>query len=409
MYFPREEYEARWKRVRATMRARGHETLVIWQRSAGGFDRAGDVYWLTNYASSASGQEPSREGLSIGRGFAAVLFHRGRDPELHIAEAVRDIDVSELACGEIVTHAIDLPTGLAERLRVLGIEGPVSYVGDDFLPALFDRRLRRAAPAVEWIPDDWLLTDAQNIKSARELEAYRTAGDIATRSLNAIMVALIEGEPESEAAARGGAVVLRAGGGFQRVSIHHGAPSEVAMWSNPMYGFSTTAPRPGDMVRGWIYGPLFQGYWLDPGRSAVCGNKPTMPQREVIEGVNSIVTTIMAAIRPGVTPRQASIVGEAAARRVGYFDHPQAASIWGIFGHGLGSYFKPPLLPSTDPAHCADPKGYFHLDEPFRPGMVATVEAFLTHTGVGTGTCEQCFIVTEEGIELLTHTPLIFW
>ena len=97
MYFPREEYEARWKRVRATMRARGHETLVIWQRSAGGFDRAGDVYWLTNYASSASGQEPSREGLAIGRGFAAVLFHRGRDPELHIAEAVRDIDVSELS------------------------------------------------------------------------------------------------------------------------------------------------------------------------------------------------------------------------------------------------------------------------------------------------------------------------
>ena len=253
------------------------------------------------------------------------------------------------------------------------------------------------------------MIDAQNIKSARELETYRTAGDIATRSLNAIMEALIAGETEAEAAARGGAVVLRAGGGFQRVSMHHGPPSEFTMWSNPMYGFSTTAPKPGDMVRGWVYGPLFQGYWLDPGRSAVCGNKPTQAQKDVIEGVNSIVTTIMAAIRPGVTPRQASVIGEAAARLVGYFDYPQRASMWGIFGHGLGSYFKPPLMLSTDPANAVDPKGYFHLDDPYRSGMVATVEAFLTHTHVGTATCEQCFIVTDDGTELITNTPLVWW
>jgi Xaa-Pro dipeptidase len=71
MYFPREEYVSRWERVQAAMQARGHETLLVSQRSGGGFDRAGDVYWLTNYASSASGQEPSREGMSVGRGFAS--------------------------------------------------------------------------------------------------------------------------------------------------------------------------------------------------------------------------------------------------------------------------------------------------------------------------------------------------
>ena len=181
------------------------------------------------------------------------------------------------------------------------------------------------------------------------------------------------------------------------------------MWSNPLYGFSTTAPKPGDMVRGWIYGPIFQGYRLDPGRSAVCGNRPTSSQRAVIEGVNLIVTTLLEAVKPGATPREVSVIGEAAARRVGYFDHPQAASLWGIFGHGLGTYFKPPLLPAVDPSTCIDAKGYLHLDDPFRPGMVASVEAFLTHTGVGTATCEQCFLLTDEGIELLTHTPLIHW
>jgi len=94
------------------MRERGYETLVVWQRSAGGFDRAGDVYWLTNYASSASGQEPSRDGVSIGRGFAAVLFRAGLDPELHIAEAVQLIDTSQLVCGEIFSHTTDPSSGL---------------------------------------------------------------------------------------------------------------------------------------------------------------------------------------------------------------------------------------------------------------------------------------------------------
>jgi hypothetical protein len=49
--------------------------------------------------------------------------------------------------------------------------------------------------------------------------------------------------------------------------------------------------------------------------TAVCGNQPTAAPRAVIEGVNSIVTTVMDAIRQGVTPREVSIIGETAARR----------------------------------------------------------------------------------------------
>ena len=408
MYFPREEYEERWHRVGTAMQERGHETLVVWQRSAGGFDRASDVYWLTNYGSLASGQEPAQEGVDVGRGFAAVVFHRGRDPELHIAEPVEFIDRSRLACGEIVSHPGDLPTGLGRRLRAMGVEGPVAYVGEDLLPVLFDRLLRRAAPAIEWTADNLVMIGPQYIKSRRELEAYRTCGEIATRSLSAVMEALIAGETEAEAAARGAGVILRAGGGFQRIGINHGPKCETVMWSDPMYSFSTIAPSRGDIVRGWVYGPLFQGYWIDPGRSAVCGNNPTGAQRALIEGVNSIVTTVMDAVRPGVTPREVSIIGEAAARRVGYFDHPQPSSLWGSFGHGLGSFWMPPTLPSHDPSNAPDPGGW-HFDDPFRAGMVATTEAFLTHTGVGMGTCEQCFIVTDTGIELLTTTPLVHW
>lgn len=409
MYFPRHEYEDRWKRVRAEMRIRGHQTLVVWQRSAGGFDRAGHGYWLTNYASLASGQEPSRSGISVGSGFAAIVFRGDREPELHIAEPVEAVDVTRIVAGEIYSHSTDLPGGLGKHLSRRGVEGPVTYVGEDFLPVLFDRSLRAATPQIQWIADDVVMVEPQYVKSPLELEAYRRAGDIATRSLNALMQALIAGESESEAAARAASVIIRAGGGFQRVAANHGAHSERYFWSDPMYSYTTAAPETGDIVRGWVYGPLFQGYWIDPGRTGVCGNEPTSAQRALIEGVNSIVTAMLEAVRPGVTPRQIGVIGEAQARRVGYYDYPQTAALWELFGHGLGSFWQPPIPPSQSPAtiHIADE--FFRVDEPYRPGMVATLEAFLTHTDIGTGACEQCFIVTEAGIELLTTTPLTYW
>ena len=58
MIFPRDEYEARWKGLQAQMKKRGYKTAVFWQRTGGSYDGAGDVYYLTNYASVASGQEP---------------------------------------------------------------------------------------------------------------------------------------------------------------------------------------------------------------------------------------------------------------------------------------------------------------------------------------------------------------
>lgn len=68
MYFPRDEYEQRWQRVHAGMKNCGYETFVVWQRSGGSYDRAGHVYWLTNYAALPSGQEPTNKIFPAGVG-----------------------------------------------------------------------------------------------------------------------------------------------------------------------------------------------------------------------------------------------------------------------------------------------------------------------------------------------------
>ncbi len=57
--FAKDEYEARWTRVQAAMAAAGYENLVVWQRSAGTYDKVGDVYWLTNFQTYGTGQDPA--------------------------------------------------------------------------------------------------------------------------------------------------------------------------------------------------------------------------------------------------------------------------------------------------------------------------------------------------------------
>ena len=105
-------------------------------------------------------------------------------------------------------------TGLADHFRAQGIDGPIAVVGDDILPASYDRLLRKQTPQIEWRVDETLLVEPQLIKSPRELDAFRAAGEIITAALTVATEAMIAGEPQSEAAARAAGVILRAAAAF---------------------------------------------------------------------------------------------------------------------------------------------------------------------------------------------------
>jgi Xaa-Pro dipeptidase len=405
VYFPPDEYATRWDKAYVAMRKAGFETAVVFQKTGGSYDRAGHGLWLTNYAALASGQEPQFHALEGGRSFAAVLLHEGRQPELLINEPIEVTDLDEIATDQ-VTYAPHLFLGVAERVVKLGCER-VAYVGDDLLPAVHFRELLAATPSVEWVPADTLLDDAQRVKSERELDAYREAGDISSRALTAMTEALIRGERGSDAAALAADVIVRAGGGFQRLAINHGRHSERVFWRDSFYGFDTTAPQQGDLVRSWVYGPIFEGLWIDPGRTAVCGNAPTSAQRELIEGCLQVVDAVIDATRVGVTAREVGLVVDAVADSIGYHD-TDAGSLWGLYGHGLGYFWAPPIVPAKLPGGIPLPDAY-QFDRPYEAGMVLTSEAFYALPGVGTATFEQVFVLHEDGVELLTTTPKVFW
>jgi Xaa-Pro dipeptidase len=292
-------------------------------------------------------------------------------------------------------------------LRSAGIEGRVAVVGDDVLPGMSDRVLRRHTPQIEWVAEYQLLEGPQLVKSPREIELYREAGALVSSALDAAMKAMLAGERSCEAAARAASILMSGGGGFHRISVNHGRMLENGL-SKAYYGYDTRAPDAGDLVTVWIYGPILAGYWLDPGRTAVCGSRPTPAQKALVEDCASYVEKMVKAIRPGATPRDVGIRWAEIEREGAYFDggKPDGGNEGHGFGHGLATSFPGYVLPIGDAE--IGPFGYRRLQEALKPGMVLAAEAFLSRPGVGTAGVENNFIVTETGAELLDKSPMIY-
>jgi Xaa-Pro aminopeptidase len=392
-YFPIEEYHQRWQQVEAEMKRRGIATAVVWGRSGGTYCRSGDVLYLVNYYGNGSGQGLDTP-LTNARSFAAVILRVGEAPELQSDEAWPRRD---LIATDRIEWSRDTVAAVARSLKQSGARGPVALVGSDFFPLKYWRQLEAATPGIEWQPADDLVRSVRRIKSPRELDCFREGGRIVSRALDRLVEGLIAGKSEAEAAGEAAREVVRAGGAIHMIPCSHGDMIEYFV-RNPLPGYSADAPRTGDLVRGWVYGPIFQGYYLDPGRTAVAGRRPSNAQKELVETCAGIIDKLIAAIRPGVPLMQVAELGDRLMVEAGA-EKDQAAEKFPLFGHGLGLFFEHPYI-STGMGNPADI---------FEPGMVMGVEAFMGRGGVGSAGFEQNIIVTERGTELLTTTPMTWW
>lgn len=393
MYFPKEEYEGRWQRVHQELRRRGYEAAVVWGRGAGSYERCGDVLYLSNFYSTHSGHEPDTKIWS-GRSFAAVLLQIGQVPELHIDEPEPRTDL--IPTDRIQWHFF-MVRGVAEALKARKIQGKVALVGSDFFPVKYMDELRQLTPSIDWVFEDDLVASARKIKSPRELDCFRVAGENVTRGLNRMMECLVLGRSEAEAAGEASKEAMRGGGIPALIRCSHG--DKINNWTRePLTGFSLDSPAQGDLVRGWLMGPMFQGYWLDPGRTAVCGRRPNKEQKDLVEDCASIVQGVMNAYRVGVSVKELAKIGDDIKAKVGGEDD-QAGIQWPLYGHHNGLFFE---LPMVGRDMCEE-------GDRIEAGVVCSSEAFLARPGVGAAGFEQNFIVLENGIELLTRTPMLWW
>ena len=391
--FPLEEYEDRWARTYAAMEKKGYDVAVVWGKTSGVYERAGDMLFLTNFFSTHSGQEPDTV-LWNGRAYSAAIMQQGEVPELITDEAEARFDV---IATDRFQGLYDPIKGTADTLKARGITGKVALVGTDFLPMKYWQQLSAQTPDIEWIGEDDLIRDVRLIKSPLEIALFREAAELVTRAETALMEALIAGKTEGEAAGAAGRIILEGGGAWHRIAISHGAISQY-LESDPITGFSTLAPKMGDIVHGFIYGPILKGYWLDPGRSAVCGGNPTPQQKHLIETLVNVMEQLMAAIKPGVKVKTVGELGDKLSDESGYVSEVLKTN-WPYYGHSNGCMWEAPYI---EPRLCSD-------DEIFEENMVASVEAFYESEGVGTATFETNYIVVKDGVEEITTTPHLFW
>lgn len=393
LVFSDTEYESRWKKVELEMISRGLETAVIWGRTASTYDRAADVIFLTNYFSTKVGQGFD-SGKFSARAYCAVLFRIGCEPIL-IAD---DPDVrSEVVSVSDFRVASDPVVTLVDTLENFRISGEVGFVGSDFFPMKYWNELENTTPNITWKVCDDLVRCGRMIKSREEQEVIRIAGQIASPAMTRMIKALISGKTEAEAAGLAAYDIVSAGGIIDKIQVSHGKTIGFTC-GDPLSGYRKVSPKNGDLFRAFLIGPMYQGYYLDPGRTAVCGNNPNAQQANLLESCVNIIDTIASSVKPGVSFEDAAKIGDKMVADFGP-DADPAAEKFPFFGHPHGLYFEGPPYISTV---------LEHQNAKFEAGMLIGLEAFLARDGVGNVGFEQNYLVNEDGLELITTTPMLW-
>jgi len=394
MYFPQEEYENRWQSVLDEMARRDLDAALIWSRGGGSYERFGDVWYLANYYSTQSGFMVDY-GKHILAAHCAVLLQKGKEPVLVIDDEYWNEDLVP------VSHVVgdfNVLRGVVRAMKESGLRGKVGFVGADFLGVKYFRMLEEQLPHIEWEDHDDLVADVRVIKSDRELDALRAAGETASLAMNALMEAIQSGKSENEAGGEAAKVVYSRGGHVNLMLINHGPKTAEEFTSNPICGHGFGTPEQGDVVRAWVYGAMHQGYWTDPGRTTVVGLRPSAEQKRLIESAAAIVTDMKEAIKPGVHIMDIVAMGEKMRDEFGGVED-QMSQRWPLFGHGNGLFWDMPILSDE----------YEGKHTVYKENMVGSTETFLALPGVGGAGFEQNFIVTRDGTELITTTPMLWW
>ncbi|PYE24061.1 Xaa-Pro aminopeptidase [Rhizobium sp. PP-CC-3A-592] len=388
-YFPLDEYRTRWDRLLAEMKRRGFETAVVFGRGGGTTDNCGDVLYLSNQYSISGGMDSL---IWTARSFTGVILQAGRDPQLHIDEPEVRRDLVAIEDVRSSNHPFE---NVARALVERGVSGRVALVGTNLIPVKYYRQLEATAPDIEWVPVDDLVRSVRRIKSGRELDAYRTAGETATAGMTILMESLVSGMSEREAAGECAREVVRRGGRVQMIGTNHGDTLGFDQ-RFPLTGYSDDVPDVGDVVTGTLHGPLFQGYYLDPGRTAVRG-RANADQRRLIEAAGDLVHRLTDMLRPGARLLDIAAEGDRLTAAFGGSISPIMKN-FPFYGHGIGLGFELPRISTS----MSLPEDIVEQD------MVFGIEAFLSLDGVGAAFYEDIVIVGQDGNDVLTKSPSLF-
>jgi len=394
---PPEEFRERQQRLRDAAAAEGYAGVVVFSRGGAFLDQFQDALYLTNHYSQqpAMGDET---GIGSARAHAAVVV-----PVDGPSSVVVDIPWwrKDLVVADRVIPSIDVAGSAARALKEAGLADgkPVAMVGASYMTAAAYLALREAVPDADLRRADRLVEMLRIHKSEAEVDLVRRACALGSRSMDAMMGAVVAGATETEAVAAATAVLYAGGGSLYDAACASGPNSHTFSHGRIPSADPVRRMESGDLFHVDYYG-AYGGYYFDFARSRAVGDDPSDAQRDLLEATIEAVEHICAAIRPGLTAAELYAVGDEWVN-----GSPVVASLpveepemegFPAYGHGIGLMWEGPWVTPDD-------------DTPLKPGMCFGIELLLGHPSRGGSMFEENLVVTEDGFELLTDARKRWW
>jgi Xaa-Pro dipeptidase len=397
--FPKDEYEDRWRRVRAAMEANGVDVLYV--------SDPADLCYLTGYQlawyqDGGPAEWIAATGLALHVDHDAPIFFDTADERL-IAAATAEVPDLRIYAHAEPEHHFDDPTGfeyltgfIVGTLKAEGwLSGTAGLQNWRYRPArgyseVFQAALEASGARVRDATS--ILSNVRRRKSARELEVAREAARLGDIAMEAARDAIAAGVSELEIWAAMTSAMARDGGELSAIPGMVNSGPKCAS----LHGVASRRRLAhGDLVNIDMCG-VRDRYHSNVLRMFALGEPPPALQEEIAK-VPALYRAATAEFRPGMPFREILAIDERIARELGIWEDR-----WWVGGYDLGIAFAPDWVGDPYFSSGEDPG-----DKTLDPGTMMNHEFnFYLPDGSGIRGLIDTMIVTEDRVEFPHRFPI---
>lgn len=321
--FPEAEYRARLERVRQRMREQELDVLLV--------SSTANICYLTGYETAM----PSGHAMAIVplTGDLTLQVSNWDAPTAFATAAVRDIDVLDW-------HRLDKEAALAGALRDRGLHdkrigleaGKASTYAIGAIDARTYQRLSQLLPEAVLVDATRLVLDVRLVKSAAEIEAIRTAGQISIEGIRSAFAIAEPGRTDNELVASAYHVMISAGSELMAIDPQIMTGARSGLGPHAMY--RRVPLRHGDAVYLECSANC-RRYSAPIMRTASLG-RPADDVRRLADAAIETLEILLDTIREGRTAHEVAV-----AARKGLGPVEDIAYFHGSFSYSVGLGFPP--------------------------------------------------------------------
>ncbi|MDR3270607.1 MAG: Xaa-Pro peptidase family protein [Peptococcaceae bacterium] len=298
----------------------------------------------------------------------------------------RYLEQAEAQAGEC--QIVDIAGNQLRALESLIMAAQVETLAfeEDYLSFAAYGQMTQMIPGKRWLSRSELILRMRMVKDDEEIKRIRQAVAIADASFAQLLTGLKAGQREEEIALALEWYMRQAGASARSFDF-----IVASGWRSAMpHGVASTKELADGELLTLDFGAVYAGYCSDITRT-LCLSRADDRQRAIYEIVLAANRAGIAALKPGISGREADAAARCVITEAGYGEQ---------FGHGLGHslgleiHERPNLNRSEE--------------QLLEPGMLVTVEPGIYLPGWGGVRIEDLVLVTQDGCEVLTQAPKEF-